>query len=102
MLGNCCIFRAVTDSRGSSKCIQIKLDRSKHTYIQHSRGVIGKNAGLVPCLKEKKSPSSVTVYSSGGGGGVETGSVLHSVCSKRLLVVQSAREEGRGTSRYVS
>lgn len=59
VLGNCCIFRGVTDSRGSSKCIQIKLDRSKHTYIQHSRGSIGKNAGLVPMLKKK----SILCYS---------------------------------------
>lgn len=44
----------------------------------------------------------VVVGGGGGGGGVGIGSVLHSVCSKRLLVVQSAHEEGRGTSRYVS
>lgn len=65
--GKGCIFRAVTDRKGSSKCIPIKLDRSKHTYIQHSRGSIGKDAGLVPML-QKKSPSSVIVYGCGGGG----------------------------------
>ena len=67
VLGNSCIFWAVTDSGGSSKCIRIKLDRSKHTYIQHSRGSIGKNAGLVPMLKKKVHP--LLVYGGGGGGG---------------------------------
>lgn len=66
--------------RGSSKCIQIKLDRRKHTYIQHSRGSIGKNAGLVPMLLKKESPSSVFMV-----GEMERFSALHSGVVKGFL-----------------
>lgn len=75
------------------------------TYIQHSRGSTGTNAGLAPMLRKKKtSPSSVRVSLWWWWGSCRgLGQVLFfTLCSKRLLVVQSAHEKGQGTSRYVS